>query len=122
MAGDDLTIEILKDIRDEIRGVHAEQVATNQRLDVVSDRLDVTIARLDVTNQRLEVVSDRLDVTIARLDVTNQRLDTVESTLLDLVEQQRFVVRYTRALSERDTWLGRRVDDLETRVEKLESE
>ncbi len=40
MAGGDLTIEILRDIRDEIR-------ATNQRLDVSIDRLDVTIARLD---------------------------------------------------------------------------
>jgi chromosome segregation ATPase len=108
MAGGDLTIEILKDIRDEIR-------ATNQRL-------DATNQRLDATNQRLDVTIDRLDVTIARLDVTNERLDTVESTLLDLVEQQRFVVRYTRALSEGDTRLERRMDELEIRVEKLENE
>jgi septal ring factor EnvC (AmiA/AmiB activator) len=101
MAGDDLTIEILKNIRDDVRGVHAEQTKTNQRLDVISERLDLTIARLDVTNERL---------------------DTVESTLLDLAEQQRSVVRYTRALAERDIGLERPVDELEIRVEKLETD
>ncbi len=35
-----------------------------------------------------------------RLDSTNQRLDLVETTLLDLAEQNRFIVRYTKALSE----------------------
>ena len=108
MAGEDLTIEILKGIRDEIRGVRSEQVATNQRL--------------DATNQRLAVTVERLDLTIERLDIGNQRLDTVESTLLDLAEKQGLVVRYTRALAERDSRLERRVDELVIRVEKLESE
>ena len=60
-----ISVEILKDIREEMRGsreemrsMHAEQVRTNQRLDVV------------------------------------------ETTLLDLADQQRFVVRYLRAISE----------------------
>jgi hypothetical protein len=83
MAGGDVTVEILKGIRDEIRGLRAE------------------------TNERL--------------DVNNQRLQTVETALLDLAEQQRFVVRYTRAISERESRLEPRVVDLETRVEKLES-
>src|SRR5580692_1472970 len=90
MAGSDITIEILKDIRDEIRGVRIELGA-----------------RLDVTNERL--------------DTNNQRLDLVESTLLDLAEQQRFVVRYTKAISERDAHLEPRVSVLEARVDKLES-
>jgi chromosome segregation ATPase len=75
----DITVEILKDIREEIRGMRAEQVQTNKRL------------------------------------------DTVETTLLDLAEQQRFVVRYTKAISERDARLEPRVSSLEARVEKLES-
>jgi len=75
----DITVEILKDIRDEMRGMRAEQVQTNQRLDVV------------------------------------------ETTLLDLAEQQRFVVRYMRAISERDGHLEPRVSSLEARVDKLES-
>jgi hypothetical protein len=45
----------------------------------------------------------------------------VETTLLDLAQQQRFVVRYTKAISERDTQLETRVSTLETRVDKLES-
>jgi chromosome segregation ATPase len=82
----DITVEILKDIRDELRGsreelrsMHAEQVQTNHRLDIV------------------------------------------ETTLLDLADQQRFVVRYLRAISERDTRLEPRVSSLEARVDKLES-
>ena len=81
--GADITVEILKEIRDEIRG-------TNQRLDGV----EVTM---------------------------NKRLGAVETTLLDLAEQQRFVVRYTKAISERDSRLEPRVISLEARVEKLES-
>jgi hypothetical protein len=84
MAASDVTVEILKDIRDEIREL---RVDSNGRLDTVT-----------------------------------QRLDTVGTTLLDLAEQQRFVVlRYTRAISERDNKLEPRVSALEIRVEKLES-
>jgi hypothetical protein len=75
----DITVEILKDIRDEMRGMRAEQVQTNQRLDVV------------------------------------------ETTLLDVAEQQRFVVRYMRTISERDAHLEPRVSNLEARVNKLDS-
>ena len=92
-AGGEITIEILKDIRDEIRGVRGEQIQTNQHL--------------DKTNERLDHMTDRLDI--------------VETTLLDLAEQQRFVVRYTRAISERDARLEPRVISLEARVDKLES-
>jgi hypothetical protein len=52
---------------------------------------------------------------------TNARFDLVQSTLLDLAEQQRFVVRYTRAIAEREARLEPRVDALEGRVDKLES-
>jgi len=101
MAGSDITIEILKDIRDEIRGVRTEL-----RDEIRGVRIELG-ARLDVTNQRL--------------DTNNQRLDLVESTLLDLAEQQRFVVRYTKTISERDAHLEPRVSALEDRVDKLES-
>ena len=107
MAGSDITIEILKDIREEIRGVRGEQVEANRRLDAMNQRLDVTI--------------DRLDVTIQRLDVTNLRLGAVETTLLDVAEQQRFLVRYAKASSERDSRIEARVGDLDARVGKLES-
>lgn len=82
----DITVEILKDIRDEMRGTREE-----------------------VRGMRAEQVQ------------TNNRLDVVETTLLDLADQQRFVVRYLRAISERDTQLEPRVSSLEARVDKLES-
>ena len=90
MADSDKSIEILKDIRDEIRGVRGE------------------VRQLrDDANQRL--------------DANNQRLDLVETTLLDLAGQNRLIVRYTKAVSERPDDLGPRLSALESRVEKLES-
>ncbi|HEY2730314.1 MAG TPA: hypothetical protein VGK52_10260 [Polyangia bacterium] len=89
----------------------------------------MTMAGDDVTVEILQGIRDeirglRAD-TNQRFDETNERLDrrlhTVETALLDLAEQQRFVVRYTRAISERESRLEPRVVDLETRVEKLES-
>jgi hypothetical protein len=90
MAGGDLTVEILKDIRDAVRG----------------------------TNTRIESMEHSLS---QRLDGVTQRLDLVETTLLDLAEQHRFLVRYTRATAERESRLEPRVSALESRVDKLES-
>jgi predicted nucleic acid-binding Zn-ribbon protein len=50
MKKTDLTVEILKDIREELRG-------TNERLEKLGDRLD---ARIDETNQRLDETNRRL--------------------------------------------------------------
>ena len=93
MADSDITVEIRREIRDEILN----------------------------TNTRLDATNERLDATNERLDANNHRLDAIESTLLDLAEQQRFVVRYTKAISERDAHLEPRVSVLEARVDKLES-
>ena len=101
MAGGDITVEILKDIRDEIRGMR-------------------TGLGEEIRGVRAEVHELRADAN-QRLDATNHRLDLVETAILDLTEQHRFVVRYTRALSERGTELEPRVSALESRVDKLES-
>jgi len=93
MSASDTTVEILKDIRDEIRGVRSEVHDSNQRLDGVH----------------------------SEVQATNKHLGVVETTLLDLAEQQRFVVRYVRAISERDGTLEPRVSALQSRVGKLES-
>jgi hypothetical protein len=97
MAGGDITVEILRDIREAIRG-------TNTRLETMESSL-----------------SHRLDGVTDRLDGVTQRLDLVETTLLDLAEQHRFLVRYTRATAERESHLEPRVSALESRVDKLES-
>ena len=97
MAGGDVTIEILKDIRDDIRGV-----------------------RSGVSDVRAEVHDLRADVHDLRAD-TNKRFALVEAAILDLAEQHRFVVRYTKAIADRDGQLEPRVSALESRVDKLET-
>ena len=98
MASDDITIEVLKesatsfvafrtDTRDELRGVRAG--STRQR----AYRRDERAAR---HHESTDSTSDSAS--------TSSR-----STLLDLAEQQRFLVRYTRAISERESRLEPRV-------------
>ena len=99
MAGSDLTIEILKEIRRDVRD-------NSKRLDGIDKRLDGIDKRLDGIDKRLEVLDERLDLTIQRLDITNERLDVVESTLLTLARQQRIFMKHST--------------DLEGRVAKIE--
>ena len=96
MAGGDIVIEILKDIRDDIRGV----------------RSGVHEVRAEVHDLNAEVHELRSD--------TNKRFGLVEAAILDLAEQHRFVVRYTKAIADRDGQLEPRVSVLESRVDKLE--
>jgi len=96
MAGSDITIEILKDIRDDIRGV----------------RSGVHEVGAQLHDLRTEVHDLRSD--------TNKRFALVEAAILDLAEQHRFVVRYTKAIADRDGQLEPRVSALESRVDKLE--
>ena len=96
MAGSDLTIEILKSMRKEMR----------ERFDGMDKRFDGVDKRLDGMESRLEVLDERLDLTVQRLDITNERLDVVESTLLTLARQQRMFMKHAA--------------DVEGRVAKLE--
>jgi hypothetical protein len=70
MAGADITIEILKEIRETTRG-------TSSRL----ESMEVSF------NRRLDVTNERLDIVTERLDVMSERLDLVETTLLDVVRR-----------------------------------
>lgn len=101
MADSDMTVEILKDIRDDMRGMRTE-------------------LRDEVHAVRTEL-REELGGVRAELRIHTERFGVVESALRDLAEQQRFVVRYTKALSERDSRLEGRVSSLESRVDKLES-
>ncbi|HVT05907.1 MAG TPA: hypothetical protein VHO67_00535 [Polyangia bacterium] len=111
MAESDVTVEILKDIRDAARG-------TNTRLET----LEATLTdRVDFGADRLDAVTERLDLVAARLDRVAERIELVETTLLDVGEQNQLIARYTRMLSEREVGLEPRVRALENRVDKLES-
>jgi FtsZ-binding cell division protein ZapB len=93
----DLTIELLKQIRD---GVYE----TNTRLDQTNARLDQTNARLDRTRTEF----------LERLDQTNGRLERLEGQVAE-------GLGYMRMLAERDERLAGDVADLRHRVEALEA-
>ena len=104
MTDGEITVAILKEIRDAVRG-------TNERLDGTNARIDDVSARLDQT---------RVDLG-GRLERVEGRLAVVEGAVLDLAEQQRFVVRYLKGLTLRDERLEGDVADLRVRVESLEA-
>jgi chromosome segregation ATPase len=93
-------IQLLRELRDDVREIRDETRQTNARLDQANARLDQTNARLDQANARLEVV---------------------ETTVLDLAEQQRFVVRYLRTLTARDRSFDDDLRELKRRVEEIEA-
>ena len=92
----DITLEVLREIRDEIRSMRGD----------FTERIDATNAGIHETNERL--------------GGTNERLGEVEIGLLDIAQQQRFVVRYLRAMSERDHRFEADLAALRTRVEAIE--
>jgi chromosome segregation ATPase len=101
MEPENLTVRILVEIRDELRG-------TNQRLDKTNDRIDQTNERLD-------------DVT-GRLGEVTERLGAVEHAVRDMATQMVFIGRslgVTRSKGRRHT---ARLDDLERRVVELEKQ
>ena len=89
----ELTIQILRQIRDEI----------------VTTRTDL--------NGRIDHMRTELS---GRIDETNTRVEQVEHALLDLAEQQRFVVRHLQALTTRDRRLEDEVGELRGRLEVVE--
>jgi chromosome segregation ATPase len=91
-----ITVEILKQIRDEIRTTRED----------LGGRIDQTNQRLDQTNQRL--------------DQTNQRLDHVEGTLVELATQNAFLVRHAKRVSARDKRFQGELDELRKRVDDIE--
>ena len=104
MEPTDITIEILKDIRDGVRSTNA--------------RIDSTNARLDTTNARLEQMRTDLSERIDRLEhrqvASEMHLATELIAVAGAVSGLRDDLREDRALR-------RRVDDHERRIQGLES-
>lgn len=105
MTDSELTLAVLREIRDEIR-------ATNTRL-------DTTNSRLDTTNERIEAVRVELK---AEISITNERLALVEETLKDLAGQQVILTRYVSNIVDRQEQaiadIRERLVRLETRAER----
>ena len=68
MAGSDITIEILKAMRKEMR----------ERFDGVDKRFDGVDKRFDAVDQRLNAVDKRFDAADKRFDSVDKRLDRVD--------------------------------------------
>jgi len=93
MEPTDVTLEVLRSIRDEVRGV--------------GTRLDHTNERLDQTNERL----DRLERRQAETEI---RVSTQLVAVVGAVHELRDVLREDRALRGQ-------VQDLDSRVRRLEA-
>ena len=110
MQPTDLTIEILKGIRDEVRttntNLEALRADTGARLEAL--RAD-TNARFDETNHRL----DRLD---RRQTETDVRLSTELVAVVGAVREVRDLLREDRVLQGRVDDHERRIAAIETRV------
>lgn len=100
-----LVLAVLREIRDEIRDTR-----DGLRAELRSE--------LGAVREELRTTRDELS---RRIDGTNERLDHVDGAILDLAEQQRFMVGYLQALNQRDHRFDAELADLRTRVQALES-
>ncbi|MBI5514974.1 MAG: hypothetical protein HY909_14455 [Deltaproteobacteria bacterium] len=119
-----LTLAVLREIRDKIQG-------TNERLDQTRTEL---LARIDQTNERLDRTNERLDRTNERLDRTIQEQIRQATVLVDVRRDMERMANAMVAFNDRfdNLLLGslgttvrdhtRRLDDLEERVEVMETQ
>ena len=110
MANEDITLEIIKAIREDVRQTRKE----------MEQRFEAMDQRFDGMDQRFDTVEERLALTSQRLDITNERLGVVESTMLTLARRQRTSIKALKATVEQGARLDLRVTDLEARVGRLE--
>lgn len=101
---ENLTVHVLREIRDEI-------IATRTEL-----RTELRDVRTELQSVRTELRTEIHDMS----DRVDARFVMVETTLRDLAEQQRFVVRHLGALTTRDRKIESDVDELRDRVDAIE--
>jgi chromosome segregation ATPase len=92
----DLTVRILSDIRDDVRGLREEQRATREELRVFAER----------TERRFEAMEARFEV--------------IETTLRDLAQQLVVLARGVKVAIEQRSTTDDRLDVLERRVGEIE--
>ena len=111
MSGDDLTVSILEQIRDELRATNAEVKTLNAEVKTIATEAKKTNERLDATNERLDATNERLDATNERLDTTNERLDAQGARLDRLAEGQIRVATEVATLRGEVTKQGDRLEN-----------
>jgi chromosome segregation ATPase len=106
MESSDITIEILKDIRTEIR-------ETNRRLDHTNELLDHTNARLDESNERLDSIRSELSRRIVESEI---RTSTAITALAGTVHEMTEVLRASHDLRPRVERCENDIADLKRRI------
>ena len=109
MQPTDVTVEILKSIRDEVQGLRADVHGLSAEVHGTNDRLDGTNDRLDGTNDRL----GRLE---RRQTETEVRLSTELVAVVGAVREVRDLLREDLGLRARVEDHERRITAVETRV------
>jgi predicted nucleic acid-binding Zn-ribbon protein len=102
MTDSELTVSILREIRDSIRTMDSN----------LSSRIDVTNERIDKLDERMTA---RLDVTNERIDKLDERMSLVEHAVRDAGGQILMLTRYLKNKTEVE------VADLRDRVTRLET-
>ena len=105
-----LTLEVLKDIRTEMRGMRSEM--TGMRTEMTGMRSEMTGIRTELSASQAEMSETRAEMTL--------RFEAIEQTLVDSNTQLVFLARHARSASQKRSHLGSRVDSLENRVTDLE--
>ena len=101
MADSDLSVAILREIREDVRTTRSELKA------------EIAATR---TELKAEIAATRTELK-AEISVTNVRLEVIEHTLKDLGGQQLILTRYVRnAIDKHDD----AIEDLDERVINLE--
>jgi chromosome segregation ATPase len=91
MEPNDVTIHILREIRDEVHH-------TNERLDQTNERLDKLTGRVDETNGRIDTLREELSRRIVESEI---RTSTAITELAGTVQEMTRVLRTTHDLRPR---------------------
>lgn len=90
-SNSDITLQVLIDMRSELRGIREEQKATNDRLDHLSRRVDQTNRQLQITEARLASEISALRAVVAESTPEpslEDRLDRCERAIAELRVQR----------------------------------
>jgi uncharacterized protein YoxC len=71
-----------------VREIAEGQLASNTRLDTLTDRLDTLTARVDTLTDRLDTLTARVDTLTDRLDTLTARVDTLTARVDELAQAQ----------------------------------
>jgi hypothetical protein len=107
MAMSDLTVEILKQIRDEICATNTRLDATNTRLDATNTRLDETRVELSTRLGRLEQRQTEMEVRLAtELVATVGAINNLRDAVLQGLAEGRQVIDHERRITALEKRVG----------------